>query len=80
MKLAQDLKFLCRAAMDLREVGTKVDIAGTSGAEAEGHWGLPGSCLVWGLGSSHQCLSLLFLRNSNRSREGSQQAGGYLSV
>lgn len=36
MKLAQDLKSLCRATMDLQEVGTKVIIAGTSGAEAEG--------------------------------------------
>lgn len=52
MKLAQDLKSLCRATMDLQEVGIKVDIAGISGAEAEGLWGLPGNCLEWGLGSS----------------------------
>lgn len=75
MKLAQDLKSLCRATMTL---GTKDDIAGTSAAE--GCWGLPGSCLVWRLGTSHQCISLLFLRNSNRSHEGSQQVGGDLSV
>lgn len=67
-----------RVTKDLQEMSTKVDIA--IAREAEGCWGHPGSCLAWGLGSSYECLSLLFPRNSNRGYEGSQQARGSASV
>lgn len=42
MKLAQDMKCLCRANMELWQVGAKVDIAGTS--EAEGRQEMTRQC------------------------------------